>query len=159
LDIKKTHNNNNKTKNQLVEVVDKFKYLGVTFSYNGSMKHAVDVLPFNHLLSLFYRVKMDVKTMFDTLVVPILLYCSDVLDVYNHKDIDKLHLKYCKTILGLRPQTPNIAVFGELGRFPLSVICKERTLKFLSQSVNMTAITLTLIQWVMKIAETTGKYM
>ena len=51
------------------------------------MKHAVDVLnqqnlrAFNHLLSLFYRVKMDVKTkltMFDTLVVPSLSYCSDV---------------------------------------------------------------------------------
>jgi len=43
----------------------KFKYLGVTISYNGSMKHAVDVLKqqaFNHLLSLFYRVQMDFKT-------------------------------------------------------------------------------------------------
>jgi len=50
-----------KTNNEIVEVVDKFKYLEVTFSYNGSMKHAVDVLnqqalkAFNHLLSfLFY---------------------------------------------------------------------------------------------------------
>jgi len=111
--LKKRKSNHNfvwKINDEIVEVVDKFKYLGVTFSYNGSMKHAVDVLnqqalrAFNHLLSLFYRVKMDVKTkltMFDTLVVPILLYCSDVWGVYNHKDIDKLHLKYCKTILGV----------------------------------------------------------
>ena len=61
--------------------------------------------------------------MFDTLVVPILLYCSDVWGVYNHKDIDNLHLKYCKTILGVRPQT-------------LSVICKERTLKFWLKSMH-----------------------
>jgi len=67
---------------------------------------------------------MDVKTklpMFDTLVVPILLYCSDVWGVCNHKDIDKLHLISCKTILGVRPQTPDIAVFDELGRFTLSL--------------------------------------
>jgi len=61
-----------------------FLYLGVTFLYNGSMKHVVDVLnqqalrTFNHLLSLYYPVKMDVKTkltMFDTLVEHIVLYC------------------------------------------------------------------------------------
>jgi len=27
----------------IVEVVDKFKYLEITFSYNSSMKHSVDV--------------------------------------------------------------------------------------------------------------------
>jgi len=43
-----------KIKYEIVEVVDKFKYLGVTFSYNGSMKQDVDVLnqqalrAFNH---------------------------------------------------------------------------------------------------------------
>jgi len=92
------------------------------------MKHAVDVLnqqalrAFNHLLSLFYRVKMDVITklnMFDIQVVPILLYCSDVWGVYNPKVIDNLHLKFCKTFLGERPQTPNIAVFRRSLSFPL----------------------------------------
>ena len=94
---KSNHNFVWKINDEIVEVVHKFKYLGVSFSYNGSMKHAVNVLnqqtlrAFNHLLSLFYRVKMGVKTkltMFNTLVVPILLYCLDVWGVYNHKDID-----------------------------------------------------------------------
>ena len=68
--------------------------------------------------------------MFDTLVVPILLYGSEVWGIYNFKEIDKLHFKFCKHILGVRPQTSNAAVLGELGRFPLSVICKERALRF-----------------------------
>ena len=60
------------------------------------MKHAVYVL---NQHALFYRVKIDVKTkltMFDTLVVPILFYCSDVWGVNNHKDIDTLHLNIVK---------------------------------------------------------------
>ena len=44
--------------------------------------------------------------------------------------IDKVHIKFLKILLGVRPQTPNYSVYGELGRFPLSVICKERAVKF-----------------------------
>ena len=44
--------------------------------------------------------------------------------------IDKVHVKFLKILLGVRQQTPNYAVYGELGRFPLSVICKERAIKF-----------------------------
>ena len=53
--------------------------------------------------------------------------------VYNYdiKNINRIHIKFCKSILGLRQQTPNSAVYGELGRYPLSVICKERELNFL----------------------------
>ena len=39
--------------------------------------------------------------------------------------IDKIYIKYCKNILGARQQTPNYAVFGELGHFPMPVIAKE----------------------------------
>lgn len=57
-------------------------------------------------------------------------YNAEVWGIYDCKEIDKIHVKFCKYILGVRQQTPNVAVFGELGRFPLSVISKERTLKF-----------------------------
>ena len=86
-----------------VEVVDHFKYLGVDFLYTVNMKNSVKVLhdqalkAHNCLLSLFSRISMDVKTklsLFDTLVVPILLYCSVVWGIYNSRDIDNLHLKF-----------------------------------------------------------------
>ena len=63
---------------------------------------------------------MDVKTklsLFDTLVVPIILYGSEVWGAYNIKEVDKLHIKFCKLILGVRPQTSNVAVFGDLEDF------------------------------------------
>ena len=88
---------------------------------------------YNCILSLFGRVNMDLKTklsLFDSMVAPILLYCSDVWGIYGYNEIDKLYIRFCKTILGVSKQTPNIAVYGELGIYPLSVICKERALKY-----------------------------
>ena len=64
------------------------------------------------------------------MVVPILTYGSEIWGVYNFKEVDALYIKFCKYILGVKKQTPTMAVFGEIGRFPLSVICKERSLKF-----------------------------
>ena len=121
-----------------VETVDHFRYLNVDFLYTGNMKNSVKVLhdqalrAYNCLLSLFSRIQMDVKTklsFFDKLVVPILLYCSEVWGVYNYRVIDNLHLKFCKIILVVNKQTSNTSVLGELGRYPLSLICKERVLK------------------------------
>ena len=64
------------------------------------------------------------------MVVPIILYSSEIWGVYDFKEVDKIHIKFCKTILGVKSQTPNMAVLGELERYPLSLICKERALKF-----------------------------
>ena len=61
-------------------------------------------------------------------MVPIILYASEIWGIYNIDEVDKLHFKFCKTILGVRPQTSNAAVLGELGRCPLSIICKQRAL-------------------------------
>ena len=83
-----------------------------------------------YVLTLFSSLFQFIFSLFDTMIVPILLYGSEVWGVYNFKEVDKLHIKFCKYILGVRQQTPNMAVYGELGRLPLSVICKEISLKF-----------------------------
>ena len=88
---------------------------------------------YNNLLTLFDKVNLDIKTklsLFDSMVVPIILYGSEIWGVYNCKDVDKLHIRFCKSILGVKQQTPNYAVFGELGRVPLSVKAVERSIKF-----------------------------
>ena len=63
-------------------------------------------------------------------MLPIILYGSEVWGLYSTSEVDKLHMKFCKHILGVRPQTSNAAVLGELGRFPLSVLCKQRALNY-----------------------------
>ena len=52
------------------------------------------------------------------MAVPILLYASEVWGIYGYNDIDIIHMKFCKLLLGVRKQTVNVAVLGELGRFP-----------------------------------------
>ena len=39
-------------------------------------------------------------------------------------------IRFLKYLLGVKNQTPTFAIYGETGRFPLSVICKEKSIKF-----------------------------
>ena len=76
----------------------------------------------------------DVKTklrLFDSLISPILLYASDVWGIFGYDHIDKIHIKFCKNLLGVRAQTSNFTIYGDLGCSPLSVIAKEISVKYL----------------------------
>jgi hypothetical protein len=95
-----------------LEIVDHFCYLGVNFIYTWNMKNAIKVLcdqalkAYYCLLSLFTRVNLDIKTklsLFDSLVLHILLYASEMIwGIYEFKEIDKLHIKFCKHTLGVQ---------------------------------------------------------
>ena len=39
-------------------------------------------------------------------------------------------MKFLKKILGVNPQTPNFAVYGELGRYPMSLLALEKSIKY-----------------------------
>ena len=81
----------------------------------------------------------DIKTkvkLFDSLVTPILLYASEVWEIYEYEHIDKIHIKFCKNILGVRTKTPNYLVYGVLGHYTLPVIAKERSIKFWQTTIH-----------------------
>ena len=40
-------------------------------------------------------------------------------NIYSGSLCEKIHLKFCKFILGVHKRTTNIAILSELGRFPL----------------------------------------
>lgn len=122
-----------------IEVVDEFCYLWMKFVYNGNLKTATKTLSdqalkaVNSLHGLFRRISLDINmkiSLFDTMVTPILLYGAEVWGLNDFQDADKIHIKFCKTILGVRPHTPNAAILGELARYPLSVMAKETALKY-----------------------------
>ena len=122
-----------------LEVVDWLCDLGMKFHYNGNLEPGVKALSdqalkaANNLLALFKRMSFDVRTklkLFDSLVSPILLYGSELWGIYEYDHVDKIHIKFYKSILGVRSQTTNYAVYGDFGRFSLSVIAKERAIKY-----------------------------
>ena len=69
-------------------------------------------------------------SLFDSMIVPIILYGSEVWGIYNFKAVKRLHLRFCRKIFGVSQQTPNFAIYGELGRFPLYILAKARSIGF-----------------------------
>ena len=65
---------------------------------------------------------------FDSLIRPILLYSSDFwgcMKLPKHNPIEKLHLSFCKQLLGVNKQTTNVGVLLELGQIPITLhACK-----------------------------------
>lgn len=76
------------------------------------------------------------RKQFDSLVVPILMYGSEIWGFYKRDDIEKFHLRFLKQIFGVRRQTSNMTVYGELGRFPLYVLRKIQILKYWFKIIN-----------------------
>ena len=75
------------TNNEFLKIVDSFVYLGIKLLYTGNMSNIVKILneqalrAYHHLVSIFSRVKLDVKTklaLLESLVTPNILYGSEV---------------------------------------------------------------------------------
>ena len=125
--------------NERLKNVGKFTYLGVTLSANGKVYQAQKTLSEQAMKalfsvnSLFDSVSLNVSEkikLFDTMVLPILCYGCEVWGFHAALDVERVHLKFLKQILGVRIQTCNNAVYGEIGRVLLSIIRKVRILKF-----------------------------
>ena len=130
-----------------LECVREYKYLGVIFSLNGSFTRALNDLyhrgqkAFFKLTSLFKNAKCSVDQflfLFDHTVKPVLMYGTEVVgtfnsirlcrskgktlkDMYANSPLEKLNVHMCKYALGVGKKTTNMAVYGELGRYPLYI--------------------------------------
>ena len=57
-------------------------------------------------------------------------YASETWDYNNNNSLELVHRKFCKFALGVCTNAPNLAVYGELGRTPLSIHRKILTVKY-----------------------------
>ena len=68
---------------------------------------------------------------FDCQILPILEYGSDIWYTGDDvNDLEKIHLKFIKSTLGVRKQTPTPAIYGDTGRFPLIIRQHIKAVKY-----------------------------
>ena len=125
----------------VIEIVEHFRYLGVYFARNGSFSFNIKqqhLKATKAMYSLLQKCKsnnlpIDCQfELFDKIIMPILLYGSEIWGFSNTTLLEKLHLiiRFCKYVLKLNNCTPNYMVYGELGRYPLSINIKVRMVTF-----------------------------
>lgn len=122
-----------------IEIVDSFKYLGMTFFKNGNWyrsqkciaKHASFAL--HNLFTIFNAIELPISQkckLFDSLVASILNFGSEIWGMHDASDIELVHTKFLRRILGVKKSTNLTALYGELGRFPLVIIRKINMIKY-----------------------------
>lgn len=122
-----------------IETVDDFNYLGTKFNYNNKLKKPMNkqvVQARRAMFSLISKARqldlpIDIQMeLFDQLVQPILLYGCEVWAFDDISVIEKLYLKFCKQVLGLRSNTTNCMVYGELGRSGIRTVVDKRLVMY-----------------------------
>jgi exonuclease III len=125
-----------------LEIVHKYKYLGVIFSdsRNVFLHHITytETIASRAIFSLngyLYNLNQTPPPismkLFDTLVQPIIEYASEIWSVCTSIDtLETLYLKFLKCTLGVRPQTPTAAIFGDIGRYPLHIRLQVKAVKY-----------------------------
>ena len=109
-----------------IDIVSSFSYLGIVFTPGGSFSQAQVTLAGQAQKAVFklksYLYKLadltpkHVLELFDKLVSPILNYSSEVWGFCQGKQIECVHLQFCKNLLGVKQSTQNSFIYGELGR-------------------------------------------
>lgn len=125
--------------NKEIEIVNDFNYLGTVFNYTGTFNLNQETLAGKGLKALNVLLnntkQFDFKPkvlcqLFDAFVGATLNYGAEVWGFSKSKEIERIHLKFCKTVLNVKTSSCNMAVYGELGRYPLYVNRYVRIIKF-----------------------------
>ena len=117
----------------VIEMVDKYKYLGVFFSQSGNFLNAKkahsptgkESYDFSVYKNKHLPLDLQLK-LFDHTGLLILTYACEVLGYENLDMIEKIHNDFLRKITLARKSTTLYMLYGELGRFPLQIIIKSR---------------------------------
>ena len=122
-----------------LEITDKYHYLGVTFSSNGSFlnarKHIVEqaIKAMHHLFTRINNADLPLDLalkLFDHTVLPILTYGSDVFSFENIDILERIHSIFLRKITNTKKSAPLSFLYGELGRYTFSLVKKTRMISF-----------------------------
>ena len=132
--------------NNELEIVSYFKYLGLIFSQTGSFAKGIQEIISSARRALFglkrmlnknneITIKMQIE-LFDLRVAHILFYGAEIWGFCKAEPIERFHLGFLKSLLGVKNSTANCFVYGELGVMPLHIERKFRIIKFWVRILN-----------------------
>ena len=101
----------------VLEIINKFTYLGIVFTSGGSFSEAQATLSgqaqkaifaLNKYLNKFANVSPShVLDLFDKLISPILCYASEVWGFSKANNVERVHMQFCKKLLSVKQCTQN----------------------------------------------------
>ena len=131
--------------NAEIQQTNSIPYLGIVFTRGGTMTTAQKTLSEQTLKATFDLQKKisnfdcikppEVKDLFYKMVVPILNYPSEVWGFHSGADVERVHLKFLKNLLGVKRSTQNDFIYWEYGTTPLSETRKIQILKYWTKIV------------------------
>ncbi|MEW8547673.1 MAG: reverse transcriptase family protein, partial [Candidatus Thiodiazotropha sp.] len=134
-----------KINNEVVAITKEYKYLGLLFTRNGrfvqALKHQSSLASkAMHLLrqrihNLELPIDCQLK-LFDQTIVPIILYGCELSGFEICNVLEKVHLDFLRSIFKMKKSTPLVMVYGEFGRFPLSIWIKSRMISYWAKLIN-----------------------
>ena len=125
--------------NSTIDVVTDYVYLGTTFNYNGTFhkakaKQALQARKATYglitrikQLNLTFEVSIE---LFERLIIPILLYGSEVWGYEDPKQLQTMFSKTMRRFLRLHKTTPMCMIDGELGLKEISEFIDNRMMNF-----------------------------
>ena len=131
--------------NTKIDVVDDYTYLGVIFQFNGKFKKAINKQVSQARGAMFSLLTKTSKLnlpidivceLFDRLVVPILLYGSEIWGFENINQIEVFYRNFLRRILGVSKYTTNCFLYGEVGKFHLESTIALRMFNFWTKIIS-----------------------
>ena len=122
-----------------IQVVEDYTYLGTIMNFNARYSKAIHKQVTQSNRALFslrskqakFHLPLDILfNLFDTLIIPILLYGSEIWGYEKLAEIDTFYKKIIKNSLKLNLQTADCMVYGETGRLPISYYVKQRMINY-----------------------------
>jgi exonuclease III len=129
-----------------LEIVNEYKYLGVVINSIQHVKGNIFKNMIKYTSNKAYKASFSISKkcksagyltprigfyLFDTYVLPVLTYASEIwCNIAEIPNIESVQLKFLKFILGVKPSTSNLAVLGEMGRFPIVILQHVKLFKY-----------------------------
>ena len=68
--------------------------------------------------------------LFDMYIGSILQYASEIWGLHHGDCLEKVHLDFCKRLLGVKKSSCNVMIYAELGRLPLQGVRKYKIIQY-----------------------------